>query len=108
MIFLSPYVNATANDNWTTYGYNSGNAAGGTSVTAFGSYALYSNESGGENVVAVGDDALKANTTGSNNTAVGTSALGANTTASNNAAVGYQSLDLIPRVPAIPLSEPRL
>jgi hypothetical protein len=92
----------------TFLGYQAGNVTTGTSITAIGHSALYSNTTGIDNI-AVGRNALYYNQTGqynvavgsgslfnntvSNNTAVGYEALGANTTGIENVAVGYQTLD---------------
>jgi hypothetical protein len=66
-------------------GQGGGNVATNTAV---GASALAASNSGtGENV-GVGYEALKANTTGSRNTAVGLFAAGSNTTGANNIAIG--------------------
>jgi hypothetical protein len=62
------------------------------SNTAFGFFALSSNNSNGRNNTATGDSALQFNTTGSNNTATGASAL-INNNADNNTADGVGALN---------------
>jgi hypothetical protein len=63
----------------------------GTSNTADGTVALFSNTTGSYNT-ADGNAALFANTAGSDNTATGYYALALNTTGGGNAAFGYQAL----------------
>jgi len=63
----------------------------GSSNTASGPYALYSNTTGSSNTAA-GNSALYYNTTGYFNTATGAGALSSNTTGAYNTAAGYQAL----------------
>ncbi|MDD5511938.1 MAG: hypothetical protein PHI12_14195, partial [Dehalococcoidales bacterium] len=65
-----------------TTGYNN---------TALGTSALYSNTAGYDNI-ALGTSALESNTAGGSNIALGTSALYSNTTSSYNIALGYSAL----------------
>jgi hypothetical protein len=65
--------------------------SGGSSNTAFGFHALFSNTTGDSNT-ASGIFALESNTTGSVNTASGYSALLSNTTGPANTASGYSAL----------------
>jgi hypothetical protein len=70
--------------------FNNGKGAVATN-TAFGNNALAANTTGSNNT-ANGVDALKSNTTGSSNTAIGYVALEDNTSGSENNALGFQSL----------------
>ena len=63
----------------------------GTSNTASGTNALYSNTTGNANT-ASGTNALFSNTTGSTNMASGANALFSNTTGDNNTASGFYAL----------------
>jgi hypothetical protein len=63
----------------------------GSSNTAIGSIALFSDTTGSDNT-AIGDNALSNNTTGSDNTATGLHALLLNTTGNNNTANGVNAL----------------
>jgi hypothetical protein len=78
----SPYL--------TAFGYNAGKSTTGSSNSAFGQEALYTNTSGTSNT-ALGYQALFTVNVGGANTGVGVYALYANT-ASNNSALGYNSL----------------
>jgi hypothetical protein len=93
----------------TAVGYGALNANTGSSNTAFGASALYTNTTGVRNVavgyatlytnngienVAMGVQALQLNTSGAGNTAIGTYASASNTTATYNTSVGYSALQL--------------
>jgi hypothetical protein len=91
----------------TAVGYQACRVDVGSSNTALGATALYTNTSGARNVavgygalytnngtenVGIGVSALQLNTSGGANTALGYYALQANTTATSNTAIGYYAL----------------
>ena len=93
----------------TAVGYQACRVDAGSSNTAFGATALYTNTSGARNVAvgysslysnngsentAVGVQALQVNTSGSGNTAIGIYASASNTTGTYNTSVGYSALQL--------------
>ena len=78
----------------TAVGYNSSYSQTGSSNTSVGYNALFgSSGSSGSSNTAIGESALFSNTSGSSNTAIGLYSLKNNTTGYNNTAVGYYALN---------------
>ena len=91
---LGLLITSSTGPHSTAFGRGAGDAdvsATPTYLTALGRDALRANTTGTNNS-ALGFNALRANTTGSYNSAVGFCALTANTTGTNNSAVGRDAL----------------
>jgi hypothetical protein len=88
--YQSQYAGTTGDDNVSVGTYALYNNTGANNV-AIGSVALGNAANTGSGIVAVGRDALRNNTSGSNNTAVGYQAGYTNVTGQQNAFFGWQA-----------------